>query len=291
MSQSQSPAQVQKEKKKVLLLDGEWQGSGKAHGARNIAATIIGNYVVAVQLLHGLQHARFPYPSLSLRVDSNSCPLSQWCHPTITSSVIPFSSCLLSFPASGSFLMSRPFTSGGQSIGASASASALSVNVRGWFPLGLDWLVWSPCSPRDSQKSSPTPQFKSINCLMLSLLYGPILICIHEYWKNHSLTIRTFVCKVMSLLFNTLSRLVIAFLPRSKRLLISWLQSPSAVVFGAQEYNVCHCFHCFPIYSHWSDGTRWHDLSFVNVEFQTSFFTVLFHFHQGGSSVPLRFLP
>ena len=125
--------------------------------------------------------------------------------------------------------MSRPFTSGGQSIGASASASALPMNVRGLFPSGLGWLVWSPCSPRDSQKS-PIPQFKSINCLMLGLLYGPILICIHEYWKNHSLTIRTFVCKVMSLLFNTLCRFVIAFLPRSKRLLISWLQSPSAVI-------------------------------------------------------------
>ena len=85
--------------------------------------------------------------------------------------------------------------------------------------------------------------------------------------KTIALTRWTFVGKVMSLLFNILSRLVIAFLPRSKHLLISWLQSWSAVIFGAQENKVCHCFHCFPIYLPWSDGTRCHDLSFLNVEF------------------------
>ena len=88
------------------------------------------------------------------------------------------------------------------------------------------WLVWSPCSLRNSQESSPTPQFKSINYLALSFLYSPISISIHD----HALTRQTFVGKVMSLLFTMLSRLVIAFLPRSKHLLISWLQSPSAVI-------------------------------------------------------------
>ena len=91
----------------------------------------------------------------------------------------------------------------------------------------------------------------------------------HPYMTNGktiALTRRAFVGKVMSLLFNMLSRLVITFLPRSKHLLISWLQSPSAVIFGAQENKVCHCFHCFPIYLPWSDGTRCHDLSFLNVE-------------------------
>ena len=82
-----------------------------------------------------------------------------------------------------------------------------------------------------------------------------------------ALTRRIFVSKVMSLLFNMLSRLVIAFFPRSKSLLISWLQSPSAVIFRAQENKVCHCFHGFPIHLPWSDGTRCHDLSFLNVEF------------------------
>ena len=89
---------------------------------------------------HGLQHARPPCPSPSPGACSNSCPLSQWCHPAISSSVIPFSSCLQSFPASGSFLTSWLFTSGGQSIGASASASVLPMNIQDWFPLG--WTGW-----------------------------------------------------------------------------------------------------------------------------------------------------
>ena len=89
---------------------------------------------------HGLQHARLPCPSPTLGVYSNSCPLSQWCHPTISSSVVPFSSCLQSFPASGAFPMSQSFTSGGQRIGASASASVLPVNIQDWFPLG--WTGW-----------------------------------------------------------------------------------------------------------------------------------------------------
>ena len=84
---------------------------------------------------HGLQHTRLPCPSPTHRVCSNSCPLSQWSHPTISSSVVPFSSCLLSFLESGSFPISQLFTSGGQSIGASASASVLPMNIQGWFPL------------------------------------------------------------------------------------------------------------------------------------------------------------
>ena len=86
---------------------------------------------------HELQHVRPPCPSPTPGVHPNPCPLSRWCHPTISSSVIPFSSCPQSFPASGSFQMSQLFTSGGQSIGASASASVLPVNIQDWFPLGL----------------------------------------------------------------------------------------------------------------------------------------------------------
>ena len=86
---------------------------------------------------HGLQHAMPPCPLPSPRVCSNPCSLRWWCHPTISSSIVPFSSCLWSFPASGSFPMSWLFTSGGQSIGASASASVLPMNIQGWFPLGL----------------------------------------------------------------------------------------------------------------------------------------------------------
>ena len=86
---------------------------------------------------HGLQHTRPPCPSPTPGVYSNSCPLSRWCHPTISSSVIPFSSCLQSFPASGSFPMSQFFASGGQSIGVSDSASVVQMNIQDWFPLGL----------------------------------------------------------------------------------------------------------------------------------------------------------
>ena len=120
-----------------------------------------------------------------------------------------------------------------------------------------------PCSPRDSQESSPTPQFKSINSLVLSFLYCPTLASIHDYWKNHWWT---FVDKVVSLLFNKLSRLVITFLRRSKHLLISWLQSPSAVILESPQNKVSHCFYRFPIYLPRSNGSGCHDLRFLNVE-------------------------
>jgi len=99
---------------------------------------------------HWLQHARLPCLSPTPGACSNSCPSSTWCHPTTSSSVVPFSSHLQSFPASGSFPMSQFFTSGGQSTGVSASASVLPMNIQDWFP--LDWF-WSPGSPRDSQGS------------------------------------------------------------------------------------------------------------------------------------------
>ena len=110
---------------------------------------------------HGLWHPRLPCPSLSPGVCSNSCSLSQWCHPTISSSVVPFS-CSQSFPASGSFPMSQPFASGGQSIEASASASINPSNIP-WLGLISFRIDWSPHSPRDSQGPSPTPQFEGIS--------------------------------------------------------------------------------------------------------------------------------
>ena len=99
------------------------------------------SHLVVSLWAHGLQHARFPCLSPSLRACSNACPMSWWCHSTISSSVVPFSSCLQSFPTWGSFLMSRFLESGGQNIGASASASVLPVNIQGWFPLGLTDLI------------------------------------------------------------------------------------------------------------------------------------------------------
>ena len=98
--------------------------------------------------------------------------------------------------------------------------------------------------------------------------------------KTIALTRQTFVGKVMSLLFNMLSRLIITFLPRSKRLLTSWLQSPSAVILEPEKIKVSHCFHSFPICLPWSDGTGCHDLSFLNVELLANFFTLFFYFHQ-----------
>ena len=133
---------------------------------------------------HESQHARPPCPSPTFQVHPNPCPLSRWCHPTISTSVVPFSSCPQSFPPSGSFQMSQFFASHGQSIGVPASTSVLPMNTQDWSHLGL--LVGSPRSPRDSQGSSPTPQFKSINSSALSLLHSPTLTSIEDHW-NHCL--------------------------------------------------------------------------------------------------------
>ena len=126
-----------------------------------------------------------PGPSPTRRAYSNSCPSSPWCHPAISTSVIPFSSCPQSLRASESFPMSQLFAWGGQSTGISALTSFLPKKSQGRSP--LEWTGGSPCSPRDSQESSPTPQFKSINFSVLSLLHSPTLISIHDHRKDHSL--------------------------------------------------------------------------------------------------------
>ena len=152
--------------------------------------------------------------SLSPGAYSNPCPLSQWCHPTI-SSVISFS-CLKSCPASGSFPMSQLFTSGGQSTGASASASILPMNIQCWFPLGLTGLI--SLLSQGSQESSPTPQFT--NSILQCSAYFMVQLS-HMYMttgKTILLIIQTFVSKVMSLLFNMLCRFVLTFFPRSSNL-------------------------------------------------------------------------
>ena len=117
----------------------------------------------------------------------------------ISSSVVPFSSCLLSFPASRSFLMSQFFTSSGQSVRVPPSASVPPMNTR--TGLLQDGLVGSPCSPRDSQEHSLTPQFKSISSLALSFLQSPTLTFIHDYWKNHSFDQINLCWQIMSPLF------------------------------------------------------------------------------------------
>ena len=170
---------------------------------------------------HGLKHARVPCPSPTPRVYSNSCPLSRWCHPTISSSVVPFSSCLQSFSASGSFPMSQFFASGDQNIGASASVWVLPMNIQDWFPLG--WTGWISLQAKGFLSLLKHHSSKA------SILWHSAFFTVqlsHPYMatgKTIALTQRTFVGKEMSLLFNMLSRLVKAFLPRSNRLLISWL--------------------------------------------------------------------
>ena len=133
---------------------------------------------------HQLQHARPPCPSPTPRVYSNSCWLSWWCHLTISSSVVPFF-CLQSLPTSGSFQMSQLFASGGKIL-----EFQLQHHSYQWTPrtdLLQDGLVGSPCSPRDSQESSPIPQFKSINSSAPSFLYSPTLTSIHDHRENHNL--------------------------------------------------------------------------------------------------------
>ena len=132
---------------------------------------------------HGLKHIRLPCPSPSLGAYSNSCSSSRWYHPTISFSVIPFS-CLQSFPASGSFPRSQLFASGGQSIGASASASVLPMNIQHWFPLG--WTGWISLQSKGLSRvfSNTTVQKHQFFSAQLSLWSN--LTSIHDYWKNHS---------------------------------------------------------------------------------------------------------
>ena len=223
--------------------------------------------VVSDSLWHpGLQHARLPCPSPSPRACWNSCPLSQWCHPTISSSVIPFSFLPSVFP----------------SIRVFSSESVLHIR----WP--QRWSFSFSISP--SSEYSGLISFR-IDCFGLLSVQGTLKSLLQHHsskesilwrsaffmvWLSHSymttgktiaLIRQTFVCQVMSLLFNLLSRLVITFFPRSKHLLISWLQSLSAVILEPKKIKVCHCFHCLPIGLPWSDGTRCHDLCFLNVKF------------------------
>ena len=145
---------------------------------------------------HGLQ--RTPCPSLSPWVCSNSCPLSWWCHPTISSSVIPFSSCSQSFPASGSFPMSQLLASRGWSIGVSASAPVLPKNIQGWFPLEMTGLISKGLLSVFSNTIIQKHQFFSAQPSLRSNFHIPMWLL----KKNIALTIQTFVSKVISLFFN-----------------------------------------------------------------------------------------
>ena len=212
---------------------------------------------------HGLQHARPLCPSPTHGAYSNSCPLSQWCHSTISYSVVPFTSCFQSFPASGSFPMSWLCIRWPKYCSFSISPSN---EYSGLISFRIDWAL-ELFAVQGTLKSLLQQHSSKASILQCSIFF--MFQISHPYMttkKTIALTIWTFVGKGMSLLFNTLSSFGIAFLPRSKHLLISWLQSPSAMILEPRK-TVCHCFHYFPIYLPWSDGTGCYDLCFLNAEF------------------------
>ena len=212
------------------------------HQSQKFSCSVVSNSLWP----YGLQHPRLPCPSPTPRASSNSCPSSQWCHPTISSSVIPFSSWLQSFPALGSFPISQFFASGGQNIGVSASTSVLPVNIQDRFPLG--WTGWIPLQSKGLSRVFSNNTVQSINssAFFMAQLSHPYMAT----GKTIALTRWTFVGKVMSLLFNMLFMLVIAFLPRSQHLLISWLHSPSAVILEPNKIKSVTVSIVFPSICH-----------------------------------------
>ena len=189
---------------------------------------------------------------------------------------IRFSSSLQSFPASGSFPLSQFFTSGGQWIGVSASASVLPVNIQDWFPLG--WADWISLQSKGLSQIFSNTTVQKISILQHSAFF--MVQFSHPYMttgKTIALTKWTFASKVLSLLFNMLSRLVIAFLPRSKRLLISWLQSPSAMILELPKIKSLTVSNVSPSICHEVMGLDAMILVFW-MNFKPFFFTLLFHF-------------
>ena len=194
---------------------------------------------------HGLQDDRLPCPSLKVCI--NSHPLSWWCHQTISFSVIPFSSCLQSFPASGSFPMNLLFASGGQRTEASALASVLPMYIQDWS-FRIDW--FDLLAVQGTLES-----LLQHHILKVSILWHSVFFMIqlsHPYQTTGKNIALTFVNKVMFLLFNMLSRFIIAFLPRSTHLLISSLKSPSAVLLEPKKIKCATVYIppppyiCFP---------------------------------------------
>ena len=213
---------------------------------------------------HGLQHTRLPSPSPTAGVHPNPCPLSQWCHPTISSSLIPFSSCPQSFTSIRVFSNKSALHIRWPKYWSFSFSISPSNEHPGLISFRMDLL--DLLAVQGSLKSLLQHHSSKASIFRCSAFFTVQLS--HPYMttgKTLTLTRWTFVGKVMSLLFNMLSRLLTTFLPRSKRLLISWLQSPSAVILEPPKNKVSHCFHCFPIYFPWGDGTRCHDLSFLNV--------------------------
>ena len=219
---------------------------------------------------HGLQHDRFPCPSPSPRACSNSRPSSQWCHSTISSSVNPFSSCLQSFPASGSFPKSQFFASGGQSIGVSASASVLPINIQDWFLLGLNGLIllskgfsrdFSKITIQRHQFFGAQPSLWSNSHIHTWLLEKP------QPWLHGPLLAKLFLCFLICCL--GLSWFFLQGQMSFNFMAAVTIHSD----FEAQENKICHCFYFFPFYLPSSDGTRSRNLVFFFLIFHNTLFT------------------
>ena len=221
----------------IVFWDSRWYFSNARDRVCQLDSVQFSCSVVSDSLQpHGLEHTRLPCPSPTPRAYSNSCLLTWWCRPTVSSLVVPFSFCLQSFPASVSFQMSSFFASGGQSVGISASAKCWNFSFSispsneysGLISFRMDWLdllaVQGTLKSLLQHHSSKTSVLQRSAFFIVQLSHP----CTTTR-KTIALCRWTFVGKVMSLLFNMLSRLVITFLPRSKCLLISWLQPPSAL--------------------------------------------------------------
>ena len=239
---------------------------------------------------HEWQHTRPSCPSPTPGVYSNSCPPTQWCHPAISSSVVPFSSCPQSLPASGSFPMSQLFTWGDQSIGVSASASVFPMNIQDLSPSG--WTDWLDLLAVQGTLKSLLQHHSSKASLFWCSGFFTVQLS-HPYTttgKSKALTRWTFVGKEMSLCFNMLFRLVITFPPRSKCLLISWLQSPSTVILDPQKIKSDTVSTVSPSISHEVMEPDAMILVFWMLSFKPTFHSP-FSLSSRGFLVPLHFLP
>ena len=185
-------------------------------------------------LPHGLQIARLPCPSPSPQVCLNSCPLSRWCHPNISSSASYFSPPVLNLSQhQGLFQWVGSLHQVAKVFGASTSASFLPMNIQAWFPLRLTVLISLQSKELSRAFSSTTIQ--KYQFFSILLLYGPTLTSLYNYWKNHNVDY-THLCQQSDVsVFNMLSRFVIAFLPKNKYLLISWMQSLFTVIWSPRK--------------------------------------------------------
>ena len=216
-----------------------------------------------------LQHTRLPCPSPTPGAYSNLCPLNQWCHPTISSSIVPITSRLQSFPGSRSFQMSQLFTSGGQSIG--VSASVLPMNIHVWFLLGLTGWI-------SLQSKGLSTVFSNTTVQKHQFLGGSAFFIVQLSHPTIALTRQIIFCKVMSLLFNMLSTSVIAFLLMSKRLLISWVQSPYAMILEPPKIKAVSVSIVSPSIWHEEMGLDAMILVFSMLSFKPTFLLSSFTF-------------